>query len=84
MVEMVKLTTAPIAANKTVFTKSAEDTFDIILKNVPPMVPYKMEWLFDILLHDSCLCWLNRQLADCRNNASSDSDITAYCSDYDR
>ena len=40
--EIVKLTTAPIAANKTVFNTSADWIFGMILKNVPPAVPIKV------------------------------------------
>lgn len=71
---MVKLTTAPIAASKTVLKTSAELIFGITLKNVPPAVPIKVG-LFALMVilslpvlsaveGSSDLVLFNRQLTD--------------------
>lgn len=39
IIDIPKLTIAPIVANKTVFKTSSECKFGTILKNVPPAVP---------------------------------------------
>lgn len=61
VIDIAKLTIAPIEANKTVFKISSECKFGTTLKNVPPAVPINVGLLVVILN------FVKDLFVDCRN-----------------
>lgn len=68
--DIVKLTIAPRVARIIVLRTSSECKFGKTLKNVPPAVPITVELL-------CCIAFLGCQLANRRNNASSNRQIAS-------
>ena len=72
-IDIVKLTSAPIVANKTVLKTSSECKFGTTLKNVPPAVPIKVG-----LLDGISIIVDGGNLTNSRQYTTGNSQITSY------